>query len=714
MHILQLVPRLEVGGVERGVLDLAKGLLARGHRVSVVSAGGPLVEPLTQLGAVHHALPVDEKSLTAVARCVPAVIRIIRETEVDVVHARSRVPGWTGWVAARATQRPFITTAHGFYKPHVASRVMAWGRVVITPSEALADHLVKAFAVPRERLRVIARGVDLEAFTFQPPPAGHEGTWRIGLFGRLSGIKGHAVAIRACERLIRQGLPVKLCIAGGAPDAPLRRQLESLIATLRLQEAVEWLGVRQDMPALLASMDVVVVPSTYPESFGRGVIEAQAVGRPVVASRIGALATLIEDGQTGLLTPPGDDEALAGALRRLFEEPALRQACVRAGREAVEARWPLARMVEETLEVYRDAVERPRVVVWKLAALGDVVLATPSFRAIRQRFPESRLTLVVGRAAFEVVAHCPYFNDVVIFDPGQKDRGWARQWAFVRRLAREGFDVSVDLQNSHRTHLMAWLAGIPARIGYRRKWGGLLNRGVRLPKVVLAPIAHQHHLLREAGVAPAGEQLELWPSSRDVEAAERLVQLPLIDAAPRLVGLHPGGSGRWVTKRWDLDRWVRLCDVLAQRGLRVIVTGGPDERELAEAFTQRPQSRPLVLIGQTSLMELACVIRRCDVFVAHDSSPLHLAAAVGTPTVALFGPTDPARHLPPAFTGRVLKKDVFCSPCYAPTCRTITHACMKRIEFEEVLDAVLALLDAPRSRPPLAAPRGAPRAPQAA
>jgi ADP-heptose:LPS heptosyltransferase len=215
---------------------------------------------------------------------------------------------------------------------------------------------------------------------------------------------------------------------------------------------------------------------------------------------------------------------------------------------------------------------------------------------------------------------------------------------------------------------------------------------VRLPRVVLGPVAHQHYLLRQAGFSTNGEALELWPSALDEQTAERL--LPPVPGAQRrqLVGLHPGGSGRWKTKRWDLDRWARLCDALAQRGLRVVVTGGPDEHALGDALQQLTSSKPHLVIGQTNLMELACLIKQCDVFIAHDSSPLHVAAAVGTPSVALFGPTDPGRHLAPTFTGQVLKKDVFCSPCYSTTCRTITHACMKRIGVDEVLGAVLGLL----------------------
>ncbi len=703
MHVLQLLPSLTVGGVERGVVDLAKGLIARGHQVSVVSSGGPLVERLTQLGAAHHHLPVHEKSLGAIGSCIPAVARLIATTGVDVVHARSRVPAWIGWVASRRTQRPFVTTAHGFYRPHLASRVMVWGRVVIVPSEALGRHLVERFRLPKDRLRVIPRGVDLEEFACSPPAAVHEGPWRIGLFGRLSPIKGQEIAVRACERLIRRNIPVRLCLAGDTPEAPGRRSLEALIERLKLRDAVEWLGVRQDIPALIASVDLVVVPSIYPESFGRAILEAQAVGRPVVASRLGAFTELIQEGRNGLLVPPGDPQALADAVERLIGDAALRSRCIERGRRRAETEWTLDRMVEQTLAVYEECLTRPRILIWKLSALGDVILSTPSVRAIRRQFPQGHITLAVGRSAYEAVARCPYLDDMLIYDPKGKDRGIRRHRTFLARLRRGHFDLSIDLQNSRKTHLLAWAAGVPVRVGYRRKLGWLLNRGVRLPRVVLAPIAHQHYLLRQAGIEPDGEALELWPSVLDEQRAVTLLARPgasesragepAASAKTRqLVGMQPGGSVRWKTKRWDLDRWARVCNALTQHDVQVVVTGGPEERRLGEALVKMTTPPPLNLVGQTNLMELACLIKRCDVFIAHDSSALHVAAAVGTPTIALFGPTDPRRHLPPTFTGQVIKKDVFCSPCYSTWCRTITHACMKRISTEEVLGGVLSLL----------------------
>ncbi|MBI3996799.1 MAG: glycosyltransferase [Candidatus Omnitrophica bacterium] len=692
MHILQLLPALEVGGVERGVLDITKGLIARGHRVSVISAGGPLVEPLERLGATHYQLPVDEKSFLTIRACMPAVARFIRDQQIDLVHARSRVPGWIGFAAARWTQRPFVTTAHGFYSPHWGSRVMVWGRFVIVPSEALARYLVERFGVSRERLRVIPRGVDLAEFAFQPARATREGPWRIGLFSRLSPLKGQEIAVRACEQLVRNGHAVTLCLAGDVPQSPARRHLEALVKTLKLEDSVEWLGIRHDLAALIASMDCVIAPSTYPESFGRSVIEAQAVGRPVIASRIGALAELIEDGHNGLLVPPKHPFALAEAIERLMQDAALRARCVKEGRTRVEARWTVDRMVDQTAAVYDECLAKPRIVVWKLSALGDIILATPSFRAVRRQFPSGHITLVVGRSAYEIVARCPYFDEIVIYDARGKDRGPWKHWALIARLRRRGVDLSIDLQNSRKTHAMAWLTGAAVRIGYHRKFGWLLNRGVRVPRVALAPIAHQHYLLMHAGLTPDGEALELWPSAFDEQEARHLLTSPKTSAKQFRIGIHPGGSGRWKTKRWDLQRWAQLCTELEKHGVELVVVGGPEEQALGEQLTQLTNAPLRIVIGKTSVMELACLIKQCDAFIAHDSSTLHLAAAMNTPTVALFGPTDPARHLPPAFNGQVIKKDVFCSPCYSPRCRTVTHACMVRISVEDVLRPVLAML----------------------
>ena len=694
MHVLQLIPSLDVGGVERGVLDLAAGLIRRGHRVGVVSAGGALVEPLRRLGARHYTLPVDRKAPWTIWQQVPALAHLIRATGVDVVHARSRVPAWAGYLAARQTGVPFVTTCHGFYAPHPASRAMTWGRLVIVPSQALGRYLIDRFRFPPQRLRVVPRGVDLATFCLRASGPRAPGPWRIGILGRLSPLKGHEVAIRALHQLVQQRLPVVLRVIGDAPAHKpfVLQRLCQLAESLGVAQAIEWMGTQQDVAACLQSLDVLLMPSTYPESFGRSVIEAQAVGVPVIASRIGALAEIIEDGRTGLLVAPKDPGALAQAVARLIHDEPLRAQLARQARWRVEDTFSADRMVEGTLAVYEECVHRPRIVVWKLSALGDVILAVPSLRAIRRRYPNATITLVVDRAYYEAVARCPYVNEVLVYDARRRERTLLGKWAFARRLAREGADESIDLQNSRATHLLAWLAGIPLRIGYQRRFGRLLNRPVTLPRAPMHPVAHQQHLLKRAGIEPDGDRLELWPSALDEQRLEQWLRDAGVDGTKPLIGLHIGASSRWRTKRWNVERWAALCDHLAQRGSQPVLTGTAADRALGAQVRSLSRARPIEALGVLRLMELACLIRRCRVYVATDSAPLHLAAAMGTPTVALFGPTDPARHAPQAPSVRVLKKDLACSPCYSTWCRTITHACMKQITVDEVANIVEELM----------------------
>src|SRR3989338_8695191 len=191
MKVLQLLPELNVGGVETGVIDLALAMKSRGHEPHVMSNGGTLLPRLEEAGIPHVRLPVHRKSLLHMARLIPAVVRYIRTQGIEIVHARSRIPAWIGYIACRITGTTFITTWHGYYAPHAASRVMGWGKVAIVPSHVIGRHMIEQFGVAPERIRLIPRGVDLAQFDYREPAAQPPKTFRIGMIGRLTALKGH-------------------------------------------------------------------------------------------------------------------------------------------------------------------------------------------------------------------------------------------------------------------------------------------------------------------------------------------------------------------------------------------------------------------------------------------------------------------------------------------------------------------------------------------
>lgn len=708
MRILQILPELNVGGVETGVVDLARHLVRQGHHVVVVSHGGSLVPELTAAGAVHHALPVHEKSPWTMLRLVPRLTRLLREEHIDLVHARSRVPAWIAWAACRRAGVTFLTTCHGYYSRHPTSRVMGWGKLVIVPSHVIGRHMMDAFRVPLSRIRLIPRGVRLERLTYQAPVAKPNGDYVVGIVGRLTPIKGHAVFLRALARVARQFPQVRAVVVGDAPeDRPqYRTALERLTRQLGLERRVEFLGTRQDVPDLLRRMDLLAMPSRSAEAFGRAVIEAQAAGVPVVASRVGGIVDIIEDRLTGLLAPPEEPVALAEAMASLLADRDLAARLAEAARAKVEQHFSIERMAALTLAAYREAFHSHRILVTKLGAAGDVVLAAPSLRAIRQAFPQAWIAVLVGLECREILQRCPHLDEMLVYDRRGKDRGWWGLWRLGRRLRACAFDLTIDLQNNRATHWLACISGAPKRYGYGgRPWSRLLTHCAKLPADPTPPVEHQFRVLRLAGIAASDGRLELWPGASDEERVARWLAAQWVGPQQPLVALHPGGSPAWPTKRWLPDRWAKLCDALGASNVRVVLTGSAAELPLGRRIAALTRAKPILAMGQTTLVQLACLLRRCQALVTSDSAPLHVAAAVGTPVTALFGPTDPRRHSPPAQQLTVLRKDLPCSPCYGRHCRILTHACMKQITVEEVLAAARAHLAAAHRAAPVEAAR---------
>ena len=168
MNILQVVPRLDTGGVETGTVDLAKELIQQGNKGVVISSGGELVKELDSLGVKHYELPVHKKSPFVMFRMINGIIEVIKREKIDIVHARSRVPAWSSYFACFRTGCNFITTCHGYYNTYFTSRIMGWGKRVIVPSLVIGRHMIDDFGVPLERIRRIPRGVDLDKFKFNP------------------------------------------------------------------------------------------------------------------------------------------------------------------------------------------------------------------------------------------------------------------------------------------------------------------------------------------------------------------------------------------------------------------------------------------------------------------------------------------------------------------------------------------------------------------
>ncbi|MDP8298645.1 MAG: lipopolysaccharide heptosyltransferase II [Candidatus Tantalella remota] len=696
MNILQLVPKLNVGGVERGTVEVARYLTLNGHKAVVVSGGGPLTQKLAAIGARHYILPIGRKNPFIMVYCCFRLSHIIKKENIDIVHARSRIPALTGYFAARATQRIFITTAHGQYRKHLISRVMGWGKIVITANETMARYMKENFAVPLRKIRIVPRGVDLKKFSFVSPAARNDKVFRVGMICRFSSLKGHLDFLKAVSYVARRKHNIEVILMGDRASAKEEyiKKIELTMRRLILESVVKFVDSTESVPEVLNRLDVFVSANREQEAFGRSVIEAQARGVPVVATDVGGVAETIKDGITGLLCRPMDPGDMAEKIMRYVEDPALAEDIAAKARKNVEDKYSLKKTMKLTVETYSGVLSGRNIVIFKMSSLGDIILATPSIRAIRKRYPTAVIKMLVDVKFRELLDNCPYLDEVITCDFKHRDKGLG----FLRlagRLRSEDFDMSIDLQNNRRSHLLGFLSAARERYGYDNgKYSFLLNRKISLPRKSVEPVEHQGYVLGLLGITSMEKYLELWPGKEAEEWADAFLAGSWLKKDQKLIAVSLSASRRWSTKNWGTSSMLELTDRLAaEHGIRVVLVGAGEDRKIAADFLKKTNAKPINAVGKTSAAQLPALIERCDVLLTGDSAPMHAAAAVGTPFVVIFGPTDPERHLAPAEDRKVIYAGVKCSPCYKPSCSRRMQ-CMTEISVDEVLTALMEMLEA--------------------
>lgn len=377
LTILQVVPRLDLGGVERGTVEIVEAIVTAGGRALVASEGGQLAHKIERAGGEVIEMNAATKNPFNILQNVAVLEGLIRSESVDLVHARSRAPAWSARWAARRTGTPFVTTYHGSYSEgfplkRLYNSVMASGRPVIAVSEHIKRLVIARHQVPEDEIVTIPRGADTDTFSEDVVSGGRTARlaedWGllddarpiVMLPARLTRWKGAETLIDAVATLRDRRGPDFLClIVGSDGGSGYAARLDKRIDEAGVGDITRLTGEVADMPAAYKLSSIVVSASLEPEAFGRVAVEAQAMGRPVVATNHGGARETVADGETGLLYPPGDAEALADALDRMLNlDPSAKAHMRMAARVRVHARFTIRAMQRATLDVYERATGR--------------------------------------------------------------------------------------------------------------------------------------------------------------------------------------------------------------------------------------------------------------------------------------------------------------------------------------------------------------------
>jgi predicted lipopolysaccharide heptosyltransferase III len=340
-----------------------------------------------------------------------------------------------------------------------------------------------------------------------------------------------------------------------------------------------------------------------------------------------------------------------------------------------------------------------RILIIKLRYIGDVLLATPVIRNLRLHFPRAHLAMMVNAGTDAILRHNRCVDEILTLDR-EHLKSWnplARLEAplrYLRWVRARHFDCVVDLTDADRSALLAYASGARTRVGFiaEGRWRGrLYTHLARAAFLRQHTVDYQLEAVRALGLEIRSRELELPLASRgEAAAAAWLARQGVGEGAPFLA-FHPGA--RWWFKQWPAEHCAALADrIQAEDGLPVIFLGGTQEQEFLMAVRARMRTQFRGDAGGLELLEMAAVLRRARAFVGNDNGPMHIAAALGTPVVALFGPSDPQEWGPRGAGHRVIYKEGYCTPCIHPRCVRGEQNCLRVITVDEVAEAVRALI----------------------
>jgi len=363
VNILFLSTHLNTGGITSYLFTLAKGLIQRGHTVHVITSGGNREEAFLSIGAKIKVLNIRTKSELdlKIYLALKPLSRYIDDNHIDVIHAHTRITQVMGVLLKKQTGCSYLSTCHGFFKVRLSRKLFpCWGDAVIAISEAVELHLINDFGIAKDKVHRIGSGIDLNEFKFSDSNKKEELRKRfnlgkgpiIGMIARLSDVKGPDVLIEAFKQVLCRLPQAQLLLIG---EGKMEGMLRDLVKRLGLKENVRFLPVVNKTSEMLPIFDIFAMPSRQ-EGLGLSIMEAQATGLPVVATRVGGIPSLIENGKTGMLAEPGDISGLAEAIIKLCNDANMSKSIGVAARESIVKNHSLPEMLDETIKLYQRLI----------------------------------------------------------------------------------------------------------------------------------------------------------------------------------------------------------------------------------------------------------------------------------------------------------------------------------------------------------------------
>lgn len=328
-----------------------------------------------------------------------------------------------------------------------------------------------------------------------------------------------------------------------------------------------------------------------------------------------------------------------------------------------------------------------KILLIRLSSLGDIVLTTPAIRAIRLHHPNAYIAMLVAKQSACILQHNPHLNEIIHFDRIARNKDTGEMYRILRILRKQKFSLSIDFQRKFRSEILMYLSGATERVGK-----GILST-IRVPESGNKHATeHYFDLLHAAGIPAEDRQLEVFVHESERSKANQLFKHEGIIEGDLIIGLFPGAG--WKLREWMPERFATIGDKLVTTfNAKVVIFGGSTDVDLVNHIVNTMDEYAYNFAGKLNLRDLASCVEKCDLFISNDTGPMHIATAVGTPTVALFGPGNHIRFQPIGDIHTLLRHDVPCSPCKQFTGKCKNNICMKGITVDDVWESICRILN---------------------
>lgn len=732
LTILHTESSLGWGGQEIRVLQEALGMRARGHRVFITASPKSLLLSKAEKASLE-VIPIE------LEHKYPWVfwrmVSIFNQKDVDILNTHSSSDSWLGILAAKLSKRrPLIIRTRHLSTP-ISKNL--WSRLIydllpdalITTGEEIRRQMILENNYDGDKIFSIPTGVDLEQFDPEKikPCLPRKGL-AVGMIGVLRSWKGHQYFLKAIPLILDKIPDAQFYIIG---DGPQLNNIKKTIAELKLQNKVLLLGHRENVPEIMASLDILVHPSYGHEGVPQTILQALAMNKPVVATQVGSIPEVIIEKQTGLLVPPCDAAKIAERVIEIYKDPELRQRLRQNGREYIKEKYSYKTMLDRLEDLYSDllsgrlkkkerivprlknylitkglffatkiglgpkkysGVKPHRFLIVSTTGIGDTLWGTPAIRALKERNPQSYIGVLTNKQGAEILRENPWIDKFFIFDKGLQN---IILWPWLLASMRQSnFHAAFIFHSSDRIIWpLCYLAGPGERFGFKGENKGL---DFLLTKTVCPPpglhgVEKRIYLLKQFDphFSPGDYSLQLYLNDGDRKAVENFFYGQGIDLSRPLIGLHPGAQK--IFKCWPWESFVKVGQALHQKYRAIIlITGDEKEKEIARKIASKIP-RALAVAGRFSLRETAALIERLALYITNDTGPMHVSFALGTPTVALFAATDPRQCGPYLDQSPVvIQRSKTCHLCLGKKC--MHPKCLEQITSEEVVAAAEILL----------------------